>query len=359
MTESLNRPSIPLTQSAVFRSAYRRSWVDHLIDWIEQLPGPSWLFYVGLWAVLVIVEWAIQTAGGKGGLPAPFNLVFLGSAPFTLAMIHLTDRLAGQALTRFRPTLDCTEVEYATAYFRITNMPMLPVMVASIVGIAISVALLVFVPLSFRVQLSNFVDTPLSIAFNYLVSLILFIMASIGIYHIRHHYETIRQLLHLYTNVNLFNLGPIYAFSNVSAVTAIALVVISYSWFMTAPDLLSQPATVPFFVGYFIVAVLVFLLPLLEVHGLLADEKERLLTETSARLQALTDELFRRVDSGEITDMDNLNKAMATIELEYQVLKRVPTWPWQPEILRAVIIAVLFPLVVWLLQSVLQRFLTP
>jgi hypothetical protein len=71
----------------------------------------------------------------------------------------------------------------------------------------------------------------------------------------------------------------------------------------------------------------------------------------------LTNELFRRVDQNVITDMDNLNKAMATVELEYQAIKRVPTWPWQPETLRAVIIAVLFPLVVWLLQSLLQRFL--
>ena len=55
--------------------------------------------------------------------------------------------------------------------------------------------------------------------------------------------------------------------------------------------------------------------------------------------------------------MDNLNKAMASLEIEYTAIKRISTWPWNPETPRLVLAALLFPVVVWLTQWVLQHVL--
>jgi len=53
--------------------------------------------------------------------------------------------------------------------------------------------------------------------------------------------------------------------------------------------------------------------------------------------------------------MDELHDTMAGLEIEYSALTRIPTWPWQPETLRRFITALLLPVVVFILQFVLQR----
>jgi hypothetical protein len=45
--------------------------------------------------------------------------------------------------------------------------------------------------------------------------------------------------------------------------------------------------------------------------------------------------------------------------MEHRTLEAVSTWPWQPETLRGILVAVLLPLLVWLLQRVLSRVFIP
>jgi hypothetical protein len=81
------------------------------------------------------------------------------------------------------------------------------------------------------------------------------------------------------------------------------------------------------------------------------------LAENGARLKATSFELHRRLDSGKIVGMDELNKALSSLDLERSHLSRVPTWPWQPETLRGLVAAVALPIVIWLIQYGLQRLL--
>lgn len=64
-------------------------------------------------------------------------------------------------------------------------------------------------------------------------------------------------------------------------------------------------------------------------------------------------ELHRRMAHNEPTRMDDLNKALAALEIEHASLARVPTWPWPPGTLRGVVAAVLLPVAIWLIQQVL------
>jgi hypothetical protein len=52
-----------------------------------------------------------------------------------------------------------------------------------------------------------------------------------------------------------------------------------------------------------------------------------------------------------------LNKTLASLELEQAALRRIPTWPWEPGTLRGVLAALVLPIVIWLIQYVLQRLL--
>jgi hypothetical protein len=105
-----------------------------------------------------------------------------------------------------------------------------------------------------------------------------------------------------------------------------------------------------------LLAVAVFLLPLLGLHQLLLREKERLQAEASSRLQAHIQELHQRIDARQLEDADAINKHMASLALERDILAKLPTWPWQPGTLNLILSAVFLPIVLWFLQQVLERW---
>lgn len=43
-----------------FTPPYPPSWIDRFTGWVARLPGPDWLFYLGLWLVLFILHTAIH-----------------------------------------------------------------------------------------------------------------------------------------------------------------------------------------------------------------------------------------------------------------------------------------------------------
>ncbi|MFQ5596379.1 MAG: hypothetical protein ACE5HA_19725 [Anaerolineae bacterium] len=55
--------------------------------------------------------------------------------------------------------------------------------------------------------------------------------------------------------------------------------------------------------------------------------------------------------------MTELHRAMSSLEIEREVLARIPTWPWQPGTLRGVASAVSLPVLVWLIQQILAYYL--
>ena len=63
------------------------------------------------------------------------------------------------------------------------------------------------------------------------------------------------------------------------------------------------------------------------------------------------------MDRNELTRMDDLNKALASLEIERGALERVPTWPWERRTLRSLITAIVIPLLIWTIQAILQRYL--
>jgi Flp pilus assembly protein TadB len=105
------------------------------------------------------------------------------------------------------------------------------------------------------------------------------------------------------------------------------------------------------------IAAAVFGLPLLGAHRLLVAEKEARLAEASSRFEAAAIELHSQLEQRRLAQMDQLNKALSSLEIEQNALRKIPTWPWQPGAIRAVVAALLLPLAIWILQQLLARFL--
>ena len=151
-------------------------------------------------------------------------------------------------------------------------------------------------------------------------------------------------------------MGPLYAFSSITAITAVSLTVTTYSWYFLNPGMLRDPVALGIALPITLVGLAVFVWPLLGIHRLLVNEKERLLEESSRRLEAAVVDLHQRVDSGELEGMMDLNMAIGAVEMEQTALSRIPTWPWQPETVRLLATALVLPLVLLLAQLVLQFF---
>ena len=155
----------------------------------------------------------------------------------------------------------------------------------------------------------------------------------------------------------LDTLSDLYALSRLTARTAFGVLVVPYTWFFLQPRSQELVLSWPYTVGFSVLAVLAFLLPLLGIHSILQREKLKLQAETSRRLEAAIRSLHEEADAGNLAVMDGLNKLLASLALEQAAIDRISTWPWQPETPRLVATAVLTPLLVYLGQRMLAAVL--
>jgi hypothetical protein len=173
-------------------------------------------------------------------------------------------------------------------------------------------------------------------------------------------YHTIRQLRLVsriytqHTNVNIFETGPLYALSRVTAITTVALLFFFYlnitirSEIQTGPSAIARGLII-------LLALATFMWPLLGAHRLLQQEKTRGKSEVARRMKAVTGKLHHRVDTDDMQGMDALKDALDGLVVERGVLDEVSTWPWDPETLRLVVTAVLLPVGLWVITRVLER----
>jgi hypothetical protein len=338
---------------------YPPSWIDRLTYWIDQRRYPAWIFYAVLWAITFAVYAGIQYTQGRYpvGTINVFHVVHAGTLAYTLASLHYLDRVAARALERFRPALDISDQEYIELHYRLTTMPARPVRIATLLALLWQIMLILIVPLENWLQLLDVTSAPLSVAFITALGMALWIIAFIFIYHTFHQLILMRRIFAKYTLVDLYELGPVYGFTSLAIWTAFILVPLLAVWLLTAPWLSDWQLSLIGMLLFMLMGVIALFWPIWGIHNLLLEEKQRLLVESNQRLQKAIADLHGRVDQRHLERMDDLNKAMASLEIEQNTLRRIPTWPWQPDTIRWVAAAFMFPLVLWLVQTILERWL--
>lgn len=338
---------------------YAPGWINRLNAWVDRLPGPSWSFYLGLalvlMLVLALVPW-IEGALSLGTL-LPAQLFMPAMIILLLAMPHYLDNRSESALAAMRPILKANEEEYSRLRYEITTLPAWPTLLASLATV---ILILLLGAIGGRESsLEAFAPWPVSGNLVYLVYLIGFWNFGAFAYHTIHQLRVIHRIYIRHTRVNLFRLRPLYAFSSITALTAVTLAIITYGWQVLNPEGLQSLDMTTIGLVFLITALALaaFVWPLLGIHRLLVEEKGRLQDECSDRLEAAIAELHRRLDGGELEGMAELNVALANLEIEHGALDRIPTWPWQPETPRLLITALALPLGLWILQYILQLLL--
>ena len=338
---------------------YSISWLDHVIDWVDRLPGPWWLLYLAAAALSAFVFVAIHLAAAEGSTVSVRFAAFLAAQPMlVLGIGHAIRNSARRSLQKFRPLLPWDDDAVGAAAFEVANAPARPSLAAAVILAIVVPPLMLGIPgagLDERFAALGFAPEPASVVATWACAAAL--SAAIGgvFTHFVHQLRVIAQLFAAVPKLDLYRLEPVYAFSSTTALGAVLLTIDNYLWYVAQPALLNDPFSLVMGAGSATLALTAFAWPLWGAHRLLAGEKAHALGANGTAFRKLAEELRDEVARGQLERMDQVNKAMVSVELERDVLSRIPTWPWHAETFRTIIAAIFLPLIVWLAQYLLGK----
>ena len=330
---------------------YKPSWVDRFTNWVEKLPIPGWVFYVGLGLGLILIQVLFLWLDGGLTVAEVLIPVIIFNAllfPFVPALIHLLDDQAVTALNSMRPTLEMTEPEFDEFQYKLSNMPSRAPLIAGL-------ATLVFLILTERLwmaplRFAALEQLPIFAIVFHIIDKSPALLFGAFVYHTIRQLRLVNTINSNYIRISLFNLAPLQAFSKLTASTAVGLVVGIYGWMLINPELLADPISLGFTVSFTILAVAVFVWPLWGVHRLMAMEKTRALREIDRCFEAVFSEFNQLVHDDEYAATETLNGTIASLEVQHRRISAIPTWPWRPETARFALGAIALPLILTILQ---------
>jgi hypothetical protein len=337
-----------------FVPPYPPSAFDRLTDWVDRLPLPAWTTYLGIALTGVAFMAVLRLAGAvePGGDYTDFVTVI--QPWFAFGAMHYLDRMAGAALDATRSLLRVSPEEQASLRYRLTNLPARSVRWALAVGAAFWL-LLVF---GFSDYFLASARTPLGLVVTTAAGALNITLFPIFVVHTFHQLRTINDLLSRRVRADLFHLRPLYAFSNLTALTAAVWILSGAAWFFFSQPTEGAIGVQVVWTAFDVVlAAFIFLSPLWGIHRLLVQRKGEALAEVARHKQAAYARLHLILERGRSASVDAAHKGLAALEMEASDLHRIPTWPWSPGTPRGVTAAVFLPVIIWLVQFGLERLL--
>ena len=323
---------------------YNPSYINHLSNWLEGLSGTTWVYYFGLGAFLLVLQSA--TAWLEGVIPVgvflPIHIFLAAAITFIIAVIAFFDRLARSALETIKPSLTIDEVKYKELEYQLTNIPALKSILASALTLTIVVFIEIITGEVFQIEALR--GYPISMYLFRVTYLICWWFFGVFIYHTTHQLGLINRIYTNYTLIDLFRMHPLYGFSNLAALTAGSLLMLPYGWLYINPSIkLTNPVVLSMYFIISTIAVITFLLPQLGIHRLQNAEKKYLLDEINQRYKITMEEIHKYVDSRNFNDTSNIISTQNALGSERDTIKKISTWPWQPETFRWLFTAMVLP----------------
>jgi hypothetical protein len=86
-------------------------------------------------------------------------------------------------------------------------------------------------------------------------------------------------------------------------------------------------------------------------------EKRRLLGELNQQIELTVKRLHHSLDNDELDDAAQIANALMGLNSEREILMSISTWPWRTGTLTAFLSAIFLPIVLLLIQIVIQKWL--
>ena len=339
------------------KQIYRRSWVDRVQHFAEGFPLAPLGLYVVLAVVILLIIHGSQWVSGNTEkylftLPLTWTAVW---TPLMLAMMHILDRIARQSLAQFRPASGLEAEDYERYEYRLTTMPSRPVILIQLLGTVIFLGT-VWVSPSYSGLISG---NPISDAIVYLIFWFNMGMLLVSMYHHTRQLEMVSTLHQEAPSIGIFDTTPIFAFSRLSFWAAVLTV------FMILPSIFIYQTTeenilfaLPSIVGMGF-AMFIFFLPLHSLNKRLVNEKSARLGQVRQRICDSIHELNQGVDRGDLSYIEAQHSQLAALVLEQEYLEKLRTWPWPRGTFARLLGLIALPVLLFILQLLIQRFFPP
>jgi hypothetical protein len=297
--------------------------------------------------------------------PGTINALFAANALVIggiLILLEHLDRVACAILDRFRPVLALDHPEYQSLCYQLTTLPARPALLVSLLC-ALAIVLQVLTGNTRYMQAATLYMAPLSGAVDALMGILWAVVLGVLFYHTIWQLRLMHHLYSKHTRVHLFEVGSLYAFSRLTAHTAIALVLLAYVELLVLPDTWHTDPGVGGLTHYGIIlaiigiAAVTFAWPLLDAHRLLAEEKEQRLAALAQQMDAAISELQRPLETGQPgpVEVTRRKEALDTLVLAENRIHKISTWPWSTGTISSLATAILVPVLLWFIIRLLER----
>ena len=335
---------------------YPPSFIDRIMRFFQRLSVPYWLTYLLLFALESVINHVL--AWIDGWLPVfTVNKLLLVSPLWqwgTLAAITFLNVTSEAIIPSFRELLDIDDDMLEKLKYEFTTLPTRGVILSGAIWIF---AYLVLTYLSYDAIYVNYGLGSTYKVFIFLEGFIGYATGSVIYYHSIRQLWLVSRTVKMIKRFNLFHLGPIYDFSRLTSRTGISWMFLLGMTLLLFPLDLAKGLTVAILGFQVIIALVAFVLPLRFVYYHLVLEKRRLLGELNQQIELTVKRLHHSLDKDELDDAAQIGNALMGLNSEREILMGISTWPWRTGTLTAFLSAVFLPIVLLLIQIVIQKWL--
>lgn len=343
-----------MASSHVKPELFREHWSDRLIRWIDTGPLPQWAFYSLLFLsgglIMHLVSWFQNVNEWLEVQPSYFLAGYWITA--YLFANHFLIISAKTAMLDIRDSLDLSEDSFQLRLFQFTHLPRVIGNVGFLLGILIgtgfSLYMATILPQRFEIPTPYIVAIgPIGYGF--------FIMALLRAFH---QLKIVVSLFESIESIDLYDLHSVYTL----ALFPVRVVVVIILTLWVNPIFIVFPTFFADSVIQFIWALLtlsssaIAIIPLQGVIHRLKTEKNALLKENAEQLTSAREELYRRLRSDELENVEELEKGINALFSFRNSIEGISTLPWKAETLRWLVTVLLLPLGLLILQFLLQQY---
>jgi uncharacterized membrane protein (DUF106 family) len=325
------------------------AWIDLLILKIDGQRIPAWLFYPLLIAVIGFTN-MLNFGNNSEMIPSDdfFGAFILA---WFLALLHLLQRLAKSTFDQFRPSFALSKGKIENFRNRFLFAP------AWLGWLTLAFGVQTFATqLSFGIQ-DGLLETARFPILAVIMGFILFAgSTSFTMYYM---FNSVRRLLLIVSfhkqikQVDPFNLDPLRAFSRYTSATAIGMLLTTV---VNSPFITDIEGLI-FFAAFILLALAVFITPLIGLRNLINDERDQNLTEVMADIKNIAQKISKAIRANEEEKLGTLKSGMDSLLTYKSELLKIQTWPWKTGTIRSFSTAFLLPIFLWLITRILERFI--
>jgi hypothetical protein len=329
------------------------SWINRLVNWIESLPGPTWLFYLSMLLLFGFLNnatlWLDETL--PLGVFDFYRTSIVIWVVYPLGLFQYLISTAKTSLHTFAPLLGTENSDLSLWETKFTKFPSRIAWLVLITGILFRYFQLA--EIAGAANTSTFFS--LTLAYNSIFGVFAYSTSVILITQSVRQMILVGQIHREARGISLFQLDAAHAFSNLTSRIGIGAFLLTLFSAIQNPEL--SIISIVFNISGLLVAMGAFVLPLAGMRTRLQILRKKKLSAVNQ----LIEKSFSKLNmSAEVADQKDVSILLSKIKgfiIERNEITNISTLPWETATFRGFATTILLPMFLWFVTRLLERFL--